>query len=136
MNDLVALRAKHDENIANLDVAKTSLADVSHELAKAKHELELVKDAPIVSDVLECDECPILKADLASLQSKFATVVCELEELRSRPVLLGGKLCPTLRSELDEKNALIKYFGKTKVGDVAAPSKLNRLKCTNNHLNT
>ena len=40
-------------------------SDVSHELAKAKHELELVKDAPIVSDVLECDECPILKSDLA-----------------------------------------------------------------------
>ena len=39
MNDLVALRAKHDENVANLDVAKTSLADVSHELTKAKHEL-------------------------------------------------------------------------------------------------
>ena len=102
MNDLVALRAKHDENVANLDVAKTSLADVSHELAKAKHELELVKDAPIVSDVLECEECPIFKSDLASLQSKFATIVCELEEMKSRPVLLGAcKLCPTLRSELD-----------------------------------
>ena len=55
--------------------------------------------------MLECDECPIFKSDLASLQSKFAYVVCELEELRSRPVLLGAcKLCPTLRSELDEKN--------------------------------
>ena len=43
MNDLVALRAKHDENVTNLDVAKISLADVSHELAKAKHELELAK---------------------------------------------------------------------------------------------
>ena len=52
MNDLVALRAKHDEDVANLDVAKISLADMSHELAKAKHELELVKDTPIVSDVL------------------------------------------------------------------------------------
>ena len=31
MNDLVALRAKHDENVANLDVAKISLADVSHD---------------------------------------------------------------------------------------------------------
>ena len=118
MNDFVALRAKHDENVANLDVSKTSLADVSHELAKAKHELELAKDAPIVSDVLECDECSIFKSDLASLQSKFATVVCELEELRSRPVLLGAcKLCPTLRSELDEKNAL----GKTKVGESSPP---------------
>ena len=65
-NDFVALRAKHDENVANLDVAKISLADMSHELAKAKHELELVKDAPIISDVLEC-ECPIFKSDLASL---------------------------------------------------------------------
>ena len=88
MNDLVSLRAKHDENVANLDVAKTSLADVSHELARANHELELAKDAPIVSDVLECDEFSIFKSNLSSLQSKFATVVCELEELRSRPVLL------------------------------------------------
>ena len=53
MNDLVVLRAKYDENVANLDGAKTSLADVSHELARAKHELGLAKDAPIVSDVLE-----------------------------------------------------------------------------------
>ena len=39
--------------------------------------------------------------------------MCELEELRSRPVLLGAcKSCPTLRSELDEKNALIKSLGE------------------------
>ena len=56
---------------------------------------------------------PSFKSDLASLQSKFAAVVCELAELRSRPVLLGAcKLCPTLRSELDEKNALIKSLGE------------------------
>src|SRR4029078_6777110 len=122
MNDLVALRAKHDENVANLNVAKTSFADVSHELAKAKHVLELVNDVPIVSDVLECDECPVFKSDLASLQSKFATVVCELEEMKSRPVLLGAcKLCPTLRSELDEKNALVKSLGKTKVVESSPP---------------
>ena len=76
MNDLVALRAKHAENVADLDVAKVLLPDISHELARAKHELELAKDTPIVSDVLECDECSIFKFDLASLQSKFATVVC------------------------------------------------------------
>src|SRR6185437_9199 len=93
--------AKHDENVANLDVAKISLADVSHELARSKHKIELAKDAPILSDVIECDECSIFKSDLVSLQSKFATVVCELEELMSRPDLLGAcKLCPTLRSEL------------------------------------
>ena len=59
--------------------------------------------------MFECDECPIFKSDLAALQSKFANVVCELEEMKSRPVLLGAcKLCPTLRSELDENNTLIK----------------------------
>ena len=56
------------------------------------------------------------------MQSKFATVVCELEELRSRPVLLGAcKFCPTLRSKLDEKNALIKSLGKTKVVESRPP---------------
>ena len=70
--------------------------------------------------MFECDECPIFKSDLASLQSKFATVVCEIEEMKSRPVLLGAcKLCPTLRSELDEKNALIKSLGK--VGESSPP---------------
>jgi len=123
MNDFVALRAKHDENVSNLEFAKTSLADVFHELAKAKHELELAKDTPIVSDVVECDECPIFKSDLASLQSKFATVVCELEEVKSRPVLLGArKICPTLRSELEEKNALIKSLGNTKVVESSPPN--------------
>ena len=72
--------------------------------------------------MLECDECPIFKSDLASLQSKFATVVCELEEMKSRPVLLGAcKPCPTLWSELDEKNALIKSLGRTKVVESNPP---------------
>ena len=72
--------------------------------------------------MLECDECPIFKSDLASLQSKFATVVCELEELRSRSALLGAcKFCPTLRLELEEKNALIKSFGKTKIIESSLP---------------
>ena len=54
------------------------------------------------------------------MQSKFATVVCELEEMKSRTVLLGAcKLCPMLRSELDEKNALIKSLGKTKAWSLA-----------------
>ena len=65
---------------------------------------------------------PSFKSDLAALQSKFATVVCELEEMKSRPVLLGAcKLCPMLRSELDEKNTLVKSLGKTKVVESSPP---------------
>ena len=43
--------------------------------------------------------------------------------MKSRPVLLSVcKLCPTLRSELDEKNALIKSLGKTKVEESSPPN--------------
>jgi len=123
MNDLIALRAKHAENVANLEVAKISLANVSHQLARAKLELELAKDTPVVSDVQECDECDVFKSDLTLLQSKYASTVCELEELKSRPVLFGAcKLCPTLRSELEEKNALIKSLEKTKVVESSPPT--------------
>ena len=42
--------------------------------------------------------------------------------MKSRPVLLSAcKLCPTLRSELDEKNALVKSLGKTKVVESSPP---------------
>ena len=48
--------------------------------------------------------------------------MCELEKLRSRTVLLGAcKLYPTLRSELDEKNPLVKSLGKTKVVESNPP---------------
>ena len=49
MNDLVALRAKHDENVANLDVAKTSLSDVSHELAKPSMSLNLSRTLQLLA---------------------------------------------------------------------------------------
>ena len=43
--------------------------------------------------------------------------------MKSRPVLLGAcKLCPTFRSELDEKNTLIKSLGKTKVEESSPPN--------------
>ena len=80
-------------------------------LAKSKHKLELVKDTPRVSDVLECDECPIFKSDLAALQSKFATVVCKLEEMKSRLVLLGAcKLCPVTTRKNSPNKSHAKIF--------------------------
>jgi hypothetical protein len=72
--------------------------------------------------VIDCKECSIFKSDLVALQSKFAAVVCELEELKSRPVLLGAcKVCPPLRLELEEKNALVKSLGKSKVEECSPP---------------
>ena len=101
MTDLVSLRAKYDANITELDAIKLSLADVSSKLVSTQSELELARAAPTVSDVLECDECNIFKSDLAALQLKYNSILCQLEELKSRPVLLGAcKFCSTLRLEL------------------------------------
>ena len=84
--------------------------------------LNLSRTLPLLVMCLNVMSVLSYKSGLASLQSKFATVVCELEELRSRPALLGAcKLCPTLRLELEEKNALIKSFGKTKFVEYSPP---------------
>ena len=121
-------------NVISVPSFKSDLAALQSKFATIVCELEEMKSRPVLLGA--CKLCPTLrseleerseerrvgkechtfKSNLTSLQSKFATVVCELEEIKSRPVLLGAcKLCPTLRSELDEKNALIKSLGKTKV---------------------
>ena len=80
-------------------------------------DLDLTRHAPIVSDELECETCKILVVDLAELHSKHARTMeqqeesrAALEELKSRPILLGAcAVCPLLRKELEEtKAALIK----------------------------
>ena len=60
------------------------------------------------------------EANAKAVNALFASV--SRAEMKSRPVLLGAcKLCPTLRLELKEKNALIKSFGKTKIVESSPP---------------
>ena len=72
-------------------------------------ELETVKKCVVVvSGEVECDECAIHMSSLASLQSKYASLLDENDELKSRSSLLGAcKSCSGLQSELAEKLAQI-----------------------------
>src|SRR5579859_81565 len=52
-------------------------------------------------------------SNFASLQTRYATLMDEIEEMRARPLVLGAcKSCPGLRSELAEKDAKLALFEK------------------------
>ena len=53
-------------------------------------ELEIAKSDAAVSDEVECDTCAIHMSNFASLQTKYATLLDELDEVMARPTLLGA----------------------------------------------
>jgi hypothetical protein len=67
----------------------------------------------VVSDVIDCCDCPVYLADLTSLKDKHASTFDELDvlrvevvELMSRPNLLGAcTSCPVLHGKIDEMHA-------------------------------
>jgi hypothetical protein len=64
----------------------------------------------------DCDFCLVVMEDLAKLQNVYAQVasqlestICELDELKARPSLLGASLeCPKLKLELDARSLNVK----------------------------
>jgi hypothetical protein len=61
-----------------------------------------------VSNEVECDECVVHMINFSKLQSKYAILLDENDELKARSSLLGAcKSCSGLQSELAEKNAKI-----------------------------
>ena len=83
------------------------------QLEVALKELELAKSGVVVSEEEECDECAIHMSNLSDLQSKYAVLLDECDELKSRSGLLGAcKSCSGLQSELAEKVAKLAEFEK------------------------
>jgi hypothetical protein len=72
-------------------------------------ELEEAKKLVVhVSDEVECDKCAVHMTNFSELQSKYAALLDENDELKARSSLLGAcKSCLGLQSELAEKNAKI-----------------------------
>jgi hypothetical protein len=98
---------------ASLEDAKTRVADLETHNLDAKLEIDSLKASPIVSDEVECVDCPIFLADLAMFMEKHASKCEELDaprvevaELKSRPPLLGAcTSCPVLHGKIDEMHA-------------------------------
>jgi hypothetical protein len=93
---------------ASLEDARTRVVELETLNLDAKLEIDSLKDSPIVSDEVECGDCPIFLADLALFKEKHASKCEELDvlrvevvELKSRPALLGAcTSCPVLHQKL------------------------------------
>jgi hypothetical protein len=98
---------------ASLEDARTRVAELKTYNLDAKLENDSLKASHVVSDEVECAECPIFLADLAMFKEKHASKCEELDvlrvevtELKSRPALLGAcTYCPVLHGKIDEMHA-------------------------------
>jgi hypothetical protein len=84
------LRASHED-------ARTRVTELETQNLDAKLDIDSLKASPVVSDEVECTDCPIFLADLALFKEKHASKCEELHvlrvevaELKSRPTLLGA----------------------------------------------
>ena len=93
-----------------LGESKERVVELESLLASARHEIDLLKAAPIVSDEKECDECMIHLTELCGLKTKYGARLeeldvarAEIDELKSRPALLGAcTSCPILHAKPDD----------------------------------
>jgi hypothetical protein len=98
---------------ASLEDSRTKVAELEIQNLDAKLEIDSLKASPIVSDEVECADCPIFLADLALFKEKHASKCEELDvlrvqvaELKSKPALLGAcTSCPVLHGKIDEMHA-------------------------------
>jgi hypothetical protein len=85
-------------------------------------ELESARASVVVSDETECDEYALHMSNITTLQTKYATLLDERDELRSRSSLLDAcTVCPSLQTELAERDARIALLEKASSVSVPAP---------------
>jgi hypothetical protein len=98
---------------ASLEDARTRVAELETQNLYAKLYIDSLKASPVVSDEVECVDCPIFLADLAMFEENHASKCEELDvlrvevaELKYRPALLGAcTSCPGLHGKIDEMHA-------------------------------
>jgi chromosome segregation ATPase len=98
---------------ASLEDARTRVAELETQNLDAKLEIDSLKASPIVSNEVECVDCPIFLADLAMFKEKHASkcekldvLRVEVAKLKSRSALLGAcTSCLVLHKKIDEMHA-------------------------------
>jgi hypothetical protein len=94
------------------------VAELETQNLDAKLEIDSLKASPVVSDEVECADCPIFLPDLAIFKENHASKCEELDmlrvdvaELMSRPALLGACTSfPVLHEKIDEIHAYIVFL--------------------------
>jgi predicted nucleic acid-binding Zn-ribbon protein len=65
--------------VGELETQKTRVAELETQNLDAKLELDSLKASPVVSDEVECADCPIFLADLAMFKEKHASKCEEVD---------------------------------------------------------
>jgi hypothetical protein len=94
---------------ASLENARTRVAELETQNLDAKIEIDSLKASLVVSNEVECADCPIFLADIALIKEKHASkceildvLRVEVVELKSRPALLSAcTSCPVLHGKID-----------------------------------
>ena len=82
-------------------------------------EFEFARSSMVVSNETECDACAVHMSNPVDLQTMYAKLLDEKDELKARPILLGAcKSCSGLQSELAEKNAKISALEKASLDSI------------------
>jgi hypothetical protein len=89
------------------------VAELETQNLNAKLQIDSLKASPVVSDEVECADCPIFLADLAMFKENHASKCEELDvlrvevaELKSRSALLGAcTSCHVLHGKIDNIHA-------------------------------
>jgi hypothetical protein len=108
-DDVLGKTNKDKEYRSLLREAKKKVVELESLLVDARAQIDSLKSTPIVTNELKCTDCSVFLSDLTVLKEKYASKVEELDVLRveldemiSRPSLLGAcTSCPILHEKLD-----------------------------------
>jgi hypothetical protein len=122
-----------------LGEAKEKVVELESLLVDARAQIDSLKSTPVVTNELECTDCSTFLGELTVLMEKYASKVeeldvlrVELDEMKSRPSLLGAcTSCHVLHEKLDASLAYARSLEaqlKAPIPTVCSTCEMNAVK--------